>query len=65
MFKKFDKSDNGTVSYLEFLQELYGSEDKVSVFDYLSKQEQIIADMRVFVREKFYTYEDFIEAINI
>ena len=44
---------------MEFLAVIYEQEKKSTIYDYLTKAENIIEDMRLIVREKFQKYDNF------
>lgn len=61
LFKRFDVSGKGLVSYLEFLAVIYRNESgesfdnkkRMSLFDFLNEAENVLEDLRVLVRERF------------
>jgi len=59
VYKRFNHSENNSLSYVEFLATIYGDKDKKKDFlNYLLKAEQNLDKLKLLIREKFKNFDD-------
>jgi hypothetical protein len=65
VYKRFDKNESDSVSYLEFLSTIYGDSKETNVFDFIAKAEDNFLTLRKIIQANFNSWDEAVRAMKL
>ena len=65
IYRRFDKNESNSISYMEFLSTIYADPKTNNVFDYMRNAEANYYQLKKILQANFNLWEDFYNALNL